>query len=81
MNYLVVGLGGLLIAIGFVIVVRPGNLPSSMIGPADPFAEVGFDGRSLRNDLDTQSRRRTVVRLVIGLGVMVVGVLCIVLGA
>ena len=44
MNWVVVGLGGLLIAIGFVIVVGPRNLPSSVIGPQAPFAEVDFDG-------------------------------------
>ena len=79
MNWVVVGLGGLLIAIGFVIVVGPGNLPSSMIGPQAPFAEIGFDGKSPRNDLDSPSRRRKVVRLVVGLSLVVIGVLCIVL--
>ena len=79
MNWVVVGLGGLLIAIGFVIVVGPGSLPSSMIGPQAPFAEVGFDARSPRNDLDSPSRRRKVVRLVVGFCLMAIGVLCIVL--
>ena len=79
MNWVVVGLGGLLIAIGFVIVVGPGNLPSSMIGPQAPFAEVGFDGRSPKNDVDSPSGRRKVVRLVVGSSLMAIGVLCIVL--
>jgi hypothetical protein len=79
MNWVVVGLGVLLIGIGFVIAVGPRNLPSSMIGAQAPFAEVDFDGRSRRNDLDSPSRRRKVVRLVIGFSLMVFGVLCIVL--
>ena len=78
MNWVVVGLGVLLIGIGFVIVVGPGNLPSSMIGPQAPFADVGFDARTAKNDVDSPSRRRKVVRLVVGFSVIVVGVLCIV---
>ena len=77
---LAVVLGIVLIAIGFVLVVPRGRLPSSMISPVNPYAEIGFDGRSSRDDLDSPSSRHKRVRFLVGLGVMAIGVLCIVFG-
>ena len=80
MNWVVVMLGLLFIVIGFATVVGPSNLPSSMIlPPGRPFTEIGFDGRIPRNDLDPPSRRRGIVRLVVGFSLMVFGFVCIVL--
>ena len=80
MNWVVVMLGGLLIVIGFATLVGPSNLPSSMVlPPGRPFTEIGFDARSPRNDLDSPTRRRKVLRLVLGLSLMVIGIVCIVL--
>ena len=78
MNWVVVGLGGLLIAIGFVIVVRPGNLPGFTNQSADPYVRLPFPPPK-DDHPDPQSPRRTLVRVLIGLGVMVLGGLCIVL--
>ena len=72
---LVVILGGLLIVIGFVILVRPGNLPGSTFNQMDPYAELAYPPP--RNHSEEESRRRTVVRVLVGLGVMVIGGLCI----
>lgn len=74
MNYAMFGLGGLLIAIGFVIVVRPANLPGVANVNADPRV---FAFRNRRNLLDAESRRRTLVRLLVGFGVMALGGLCL----
>ena len=78
MNYLVVWLGGLLIAIGFAIVVRPANLPGVANNVEDPHLHIPF--RNRRNPPGSESRRRTLVRLLVGFGVMALGGLCVVLG-
>jgi len=77
MNYLVVGLGGLLIAIGFAIVVRPANLPG-VTEVADPHLYV--PSRNRQNPPDEEGRRRRLVRLLSGFGVIALGCLCIALG-
>jgi len=73
-----VALGALLIAIGFVLVIPRGQLPSSTINEAAPFG--GLSLSSPTNYPDTQSRRRKLVRLLSGLGVIAVGGLCIAFG-
>ena len=78
MNYLVVWIGGLLITVGFVIVVRPANLPDVQNNVEDPHLHIPF--RNRRVPPDAESRRRTLVRLVVGFGVMVLGGLCLALG-
>src|SRR6187431_1249154 len=70
MNYLVVGLGGLLIAIGFAIVVQPANLPG-ITEVADPHLHI--PSRNRQNPPDAESRRRTLVRLLVGFGVIALG--------
>jgi len=77
MNYLVVGLGGLLIAIGFVILVRPGNLPGAT-NAEDPHHYVPF--RNRRNPPDAEPRQRMLVRLLVGVGFMALGGLCLAFG-
>jgi hypothetical protein len=77
MNYIMIGLGGLLIAIGFVILVRPANLPG-VVNVEDPHLYIPF--RNRRKAPDAESGRRTLVRLLIGLCFMALGVLCIVFG-
>jgi hypothetical protein len=80
MNYIVVWPGGLLIAIGFVIVVRPRNLPTMSTKPANSFDELSFPSHRKHLPPDTESRRRTLVRLFVGVGVMALGRLCLALG-
>jgi hypothetical protein len=78
MNYLVVWLGGLLVAIGFAIVVRPANLPGVANDVEDPHLYIPF--RNRRHPPDAETRRRTLLRLLVGFGVMALGGLCVVLG-
>jgi len=78
MNYLVVWIGGLLIALGFVIVVRPRNLPTR--STKGPFDELSYPAHSTYLPPDTESRRRMVVRVLVGVGFMAVGGLLIALG-
>ena len=77
MNFILIGLGGLLIAIGFVIVIRPANLPG-IANVEDPHLYIPF--RNRRSSPDAESRRRTLVRLLVGGGVMALGGLCLALG-
>ena len=75
MNYIMVGLGLLLIGVGFVIVVRPAGLP----GVTEVYApRANIPSRNRQNPPDAESRRRTLVRLLVGFGVMAIGVVCIV---
>jgi hypothetical protein len=78
MNYLVVWLGGLLVTIGFAIVVRPANLPGVANNVEDPHLYILF--RNRRHPPDAETRRRTLLRLLVGFGVMALGGLCVVLG-
>jgi len=77
MNYILIGLGGILAAIGFAIVVRPANLPG-VANVEDPQLRIPF--RNRRTAPDRESPRRTLARLLIGFGVMALGVLIIALG-
>jgi len=77
MNYLVVWIGGLLIALGFVIVVRPANLPG-VTEVADPRHNV--PSRNRQNPPDPESRRRMGIRVLVGVGCFALGGLCIALG-
>ena len=77
MNYIMIGLGGLLIAIGFVTVVRPANLPG-VTEVYEPRANIPSRNRQVPPDPET--RRRTVLRWLVGFGVIAAGVLCIVFG-
>ena len=83
-------LGGLLIFIGFVFAVaRRGLLPgtSSQADPlggrsatTDPITRgIAAEFAPSGIDKDAQSRRRKSVEVLIGLGLMALGVLCIVL--
>jgi hypothetical protein len=77
MNYILIGLGGLLIAIGLVIVIRPANLPG-IANVEDPHLYIPF--RNRRNPPDAESRRRTLIRLLVGFGFVALGGLCVALG-
>jgi uncharacterized membrane protein YbhN (UPF0104 family) len=78
MNYVVIWIGGLLIATGFAIVVRPANLPGVSNNVEDPHLYIPF--RNRRDPPDAESRRRTLVRLLVGFGVMALAGLCVALG-
>ena len=80
MNYLVVWIGGLLIALGFVIVVRPRNLPTRSSQPWGNLDEPSFPSHKDYLPPDTESRRRKRVRVFVGVGVMALGGLCLALG-
>jgi hypothetical protein len=65
-------------AIGFVIVVRPANLPGAANNVEDPHLYIPF--RNRRSPPDAEERRRTLVRLLVGFGVMALGGLCVAFG-
>jgi hypothetical protein len=75
----VVALGGLLIVVGFVLLIPRGMFPGST---ANRNVEIG--GRLFRTpgyQRDTQSRRGKLVGVLIALGLMALGALCIELGS
>ena len=74
-----VALGGLLIVVGFVIVIPRGMFPGSL---SNRNPEVG--GRIWRSpgyQGPGPSRRGKIVEVLIGLGLIVLGALCIELGS
>ena len=80
MNYLVILRGGLLIGLGFVIVVRPRNLPTRSTKPYGSFDELS--GPSHRDYLppDIEGPRRMLIRLLVGVGLLALGGLCLAFG-
>jgi hypothetical protein len=72
-------LGIVLIGIGFAIVIRPGNLPGDGPDRIGPYKSPRL--ASSPNRPKKESGTRTLVRLIVGFGVMAVGGLCIALGA
>jgi hypothetical protein len=74
-----VALGALLIGIGFVIAIPSGTIPGSTSSEID--LTGGHLFRSPRNRRDAQSRRSKLVFALIGLGLMMLGALCIEIGS
>jgi hypothetical protein len=74
-----VALGGLLVAVGFVIAIPSGAFPGSTAHEVD--LSGGHLYRSPRNRRDVQSRRDKLVFALLGLGLMMLGALCIEIGS
>jgi hypothetical protein len=74
-----VALGGLLIAIGFVIAIPSGAFPGAISKEID--LSGGHLYRSPRTRRDVQSRRGKLLFALVGLGFVALGALCIEIGS
>jgi drug/metabolite transporter (DMT)-like permease len=76
-----VWLGVLLLAIGFALVVPPGQVPSSTSTDEVILPTGGVSTRPSWRAPDAQGPRRKRVRFLVGLGLMALGGLCIAFGS